>query len=384
MRRQADEIAADPALRAYGAALALLQVLAAYWIQRDGKLALLVPGRGAICWPLLPDCEWLRVLPLGALEVAASAWALSGLAVAAAFGRRGWAKRAFVGLLLLTLCEVALLALDFRLRRNQHYMALWVTGAFLLVPGKRRALPLLICGFYFWSGTLKLNWEWLSGAALYRPVWLFTGLWLVLACAYVIVLELVLVWGLLARRAWLFWGAFAQLVVFHIFLWPVLMFGILAIFPLCRLLPGPPAPSPRAAFALAALFAVFQLTPHLLPGDRVLTGEGRLFALHMFDAQVACEAWAEVRLADGGVLRESLLRHGEARTACDPILIHGFARNLCRARDAGRVDFVDFDVHLRSRRATEAELRTVIELPDFCEVRPHYNPFWHNRWIRVD
>jgi len=45
---------------------------------------------------------------------------------------------------------------------------------------------------------------------------------------------------------------------------------------------------------------------------------------------------------------------------------------------------VDFDVHLRSRRATETELRTVIELLDFCEEQPHYNPFWHNRWIEVD
>jgi hypothetical protein len=200
MRRQADEIAADPALRAYGAALALLHVLAAYWIRQNGKLGFLVPGAEAICWPLLPDCEWLRVLPREGLELATGLWAAGGLVVAAAFLYRRSARSAYAGLLLLTLFELALLALDFRLRRNQHSMALWVTGAFLLVPGKRNALRLLICLFYFWAGTLKLNWEWLSGAGLYQPVWLFTGKWLVAACAYVIVLELVIVWGLLARR----------------------------------------------------------------------------------------------------------------------------------------------------------------------------------------
>jgi hypothetical protein len=390
LRRPVEEIAADPALRAYGAALALLHVLSAFWIRLGGKLEWLAPDTEAICWPLLPDCEGLRVLSVAALERAALLWGAGGLAVAAALARRRWTGRAYLGLCLLVGVELAFLALDFRLRRNQHAMALWVTGAFLLVPGRRAALPALICLFYFWAGTLKLNWEWISGAALYRPVWLFSGPWLVAACIYVVALELVVVWGLLARRARWFWGAFGQVVVFHVFSWPVvgffypvLMFGILAIFPLCRWLPGPEPRSRRPALALAALYSALQLTPFSFPGDRTLTGEGRLFALHMFDARVTCEAWADVRLADGSVRRENLRRHAEARTSCDPILIHGFARNLCRARDAGRREFVDLDVHLRSRRASERELRTVIEQPDFCARMPRYHPFRHNEWIQA-
>jgi hypothetical protein len=364
-------------------------VLAACWIRLGGKLEWAAAGADAICWPLLPDCEGLRVLSLAGLERAAWLWGAGGLAVAAAFARRRWTGRAYAGLCLLVGVELAFLALDFRLRRNQHAMALWVTAAFLLVPGRRAALPALICLFYFWAGTLKLNWEWVSGAALYRPVWLFTGPWLVAACVYVVVLELGVVWGLLARRALWFWAAFAQVVVFHVFSWPVvgffypvLMFGILAIFPLRRWLPGPEPASRRPALALAALYSALQLTPHLFPGDRTLTGEGRLFALHMFDARVTCEAWADVRLADGSVRRENLRRHAEARTSCDPILIHGFARNLCRARDAGRREFADLDVNLRSRRTSERELRTVIDYPDFCARMPRYQALRHNDWIQ--
>ena len=168
------------------------------------------------------------------------------------------------------------------------------------------------------------------------------------------------------------------------FFYPILMFGILAIFPLTRLLAGPPAPSPRAAPALAALFAACQLAPRLLSGDPALTGEGRLFALHMFDARVTCQAWAELRRADGSRLPRNLRLHGEARTACDPIVIHGFARNLCRERDAGRLEFVDLDVHLLSRRASASEMHTVIDLPEFCAHLPRYRLFGHNEWIRTE
>ena len=68
------------------------------------------------------------------------------------------------------------------------------------------------------------------------------GVGVVAACAYVIVLELVVSWGLLARRAWIFWAAFAQFLLFHALSWqvvgffyPLLMFAILTIFPVSRL-----------------------------------------------------------------------------------------------------------------------------------------------------
>ena len=54
-------------------------------------------------------------------------------------------------------------------------MAFWACFVYLLIPGKRDAVRLLLVLFYFWAGTLKVNWEWISGAALYRPLWFFTG-----------------------------------------------------------------------------------------------------------------------------------------------------------------------------------------------------------------
>lgn len=393
-----DEIADDAALRATAAALALLHALTAYWLLHHDLAELLGRGADAICWPLFPDCERARVLSAPALEILFRLYGVASLAVAAAFWRRDRAPAATVGLFLLTVLKLAILALDFRLRRNQHYMALAATGVFLVVPNKREALRLLLVLFYVWAGTLKLSWEWLSGGALYRPLWLFTGVGVVVACAYVIVMELVVVWGLLARRRWIFWAAFAQVITFHVFSWnvvgyfyPLVMFCLLAVFPLCRLL-GPRDPAEglgvawwrgrgaTSSYVVAAAFSALQLAPHLYPGDTTLTGEGRLFALHMFDAQVECDAGAVLRFADGN--RQHVdLRGGEPRTGCDPIFVAGNARNLCRHRDAGDMTFTDLELTLRSRRTTDDRLTTVIALDDFCARAPGYDPVLHNDWI---
>src|SRR5687767_331283 len=51
------EIAADPALRWFGAALGVGHVLtAAFWLHSRLELTL-APGSEAICWPFLPDCH---------------------------------------------------------------------------------------------------------------------------------------------------------------------------------------------------------------------------------------------------------------------------------------------------------------------------------------
>ncbi|MBC8133750.1 MAG: hypothetical protein H7X95_12270, partial [Deltaproteobacteria bacterium] len=338
------EIAADPALRMYGMALALVNALTAYWFLSGDLAPTMAVGADAICWPLLPVCDTWRVLDVAGLNLVFRLYGVASVAVAVLFGFRRRVVVAYAGLFALTLLKVGLLALDFRLRRNQHYMALAATSTFLLVPNKRQALRLLIVLFYFWAGTLKLNREWLSGAGLYRPLWFFSGRGVELACAYVVLLELAMVWALLARRQWLFWGALGQVLLFHLFSWPVVgyfyplvMFGLLSLFPLCRLLrpeghgqgdgPGMLGSLLRggaapATYLVAGIFSALQLVPHLYPGDSALTGEGRLFALHMFDARVLCNARGILTLTDGQTQVVDL--HGRGgRTACDPVVVAG-------------------------------------------------------------
>ena len=398
LKQQVDEIAGDPALRAYGVALLATHVLTAFWLLNSGQADIVAAGQEAICWPLVPDCEALRVFSAAALQPIFAAYGVAALALCAAFARKNSTAIGWAGLLCLTVFKLAVIALDFRLRLNQHYMAFAVTGVFLLIPRKRESLQLLIVLFYFWAGTLKLNSDWLSGAALYHPLWLISGRAVILACAYVVALELVIVWGLLARRRGIFWTSFAQVLLFHVMSWavvgfyyPILMFMLLAIFPLARRSPSVGEGGSvfealsavrRAwpAWLVAGLFSLVQLSTHLYPGDTAITGEGRLFALHMFDARIVCEATATATFPDGS--REIVdLNIGSARTGCDPITVHGYARILCRRRESGVAAFDRLDLKLLARRATESELRPVVQIDDFCTKQPRYSPFLHNDWI---
>ena len=403
-RNQIAEIEADRVLRYYGVAMALLHVITVLWWLDQRVVAFLHAGAEAICWPLFQGCERLRVLGPAGLVWLLLVYLLGAIGVGRLFTAPRHTAAAYWGLVGLDVLKAAVMLLDFRLRMNQHYMAFAATLVFLFVPGKRNALRVLVALFYVWAGTLKLNWEWISGAGLYRPVWLFTGHGIIAACLYVIVLELVVSWGLLARRGCIFWGAFAQLIVFHVFSWPVvgffyplLMFAILGIYPMCRLMePLDRVDAPAGAGLLASLwrgregwptyltaagFSLLQLTPYTFPGDHALTGEGRLYALHMFDARPVCSGYAALRWADGTVTRRDLKLPLDTRIACDPAVFYSRARTLCRQRGPAGAGFRDLDLFLWARRATSAELRRVIAVESFCTRDIRYSPFRHNAWI---
>jgi hypothetical protein len=137
-----------------------------------------------------------------------------------------------------------------------------------------------------------------------------------------------------------------------------------------------------ATYAPAATFSLLQLSPYAFRGDQVITGEGRLYALHMFDARVYCEAYASVTGHDGTVRSVDLRLTYMPRINCDPIVIFNRARNLCTGRSGLATDVAELDLHLAARRATDPTLHEVINVPAFCKSALRYAPFRHNEWIR--
>lgn len=354
-------------------------------------------GADYACWPLWPGCEGIRAsLSPGLVRVAVCGMIAGGLAGAILFATRRTraAIATFVGTLM---TGVAVHSLDYRLRLNQTYMLGWVVLVLLLLPRRLQTLQGLVALFYFWAGALKLNREWLSGAALYAKPALVPDALLPASCVYVVVLEMVLLWGLFSASPRWRWAVYAQLLLFHAASWsvvgwyyPLLMAGITAVYPLVWLYAPEQAltwsrlRADRMGLTLAGVAAVFsglQLMPRLFPGDSAITGEGRLFALHMFDARVQCEGAANVSTSSGQHLRVPLINEGlEQRMRCDPIVLSAQVRRLCHKLQA-RPDSPRVDVAIDARRATDPAVQPLMHLDDACHQDLSYSLWHHNAWI---
>ena len=398
LSRQIQEIRADPALRFYGAALGAAHALAFLAWGRGTGPRIADPAT-SVCWPFFEDCfayrwlsgdQWTAVIFAGGLlSVAAASLLPSGKRATA-----GWAL-----LMAAELVRLLVFAQDYTLRLNQHYFLSFATWIYLFLPGKRNLLQYYLVFVYVWAGILKLDMEWLSGAALYDDPLFIPKALIPASCVYVVVLECLFSWGMLSRVRWIYWGTLAQLCLFHLvsfsvvgFYYPLLMYLLLTIFPLTYFLTGDRGPEnllgsllrgvqPRLTYGFLLGFSMLQLVPRAFPGDEALTGEGRLFAIHMFDARVVCQGAITQRFADRPDERIEIPNAGPPRTRCDPTVYFSQARRQCW-QNRGASGFVDLDLFIESRRQTEAELRTVVDVTNFCARAPSYTMLWPNDWIR--
>jgi hypothetical protein len=306
-------------------------------------------------------------------------------------------KAGFWLLLGLNILKLVIIAFDYRFRLNQHIMAFWLCATFLFIPKKVHSLKILILLFYFWSGLLKLNSEWLSGSAIYGHLWLSNSTILPWMCAYVVVLETIMIWCMVFDKKWLSWSVFIQLLIFHLFsysvvgfYYPVLMTLALFIFPLSWILSPADSTwkwlvskqaSSYACLGLIILFSLLQLIPRLMPGDSALTGEGRFFALHMFDSKSQCETKAFIKGQGGLTKIVDLQINHPIRIHCDPITYLSRARYLCKNASKQDARFLDLDLIIRSRRSNESHLHEIVNITNFCAQKISYSLFSHNDWI---
>lgn len=387
-RRQVDEIVEDPALRTYGVALCVCHLLAFVFWEHVSLPRMLSSGT-PVCWPFFDSCAELGRQSNGFWQIVLVAYA--GVSVLSALCLRGPRVRLGVaGVAVLFVLHLAILFQDFRLRLNQHSMLMWVGLAFLVAPHKRVTLKALIVAFYFFAGILKLDAEWLSGAALggHRP-WLVPKELLPAACWYVVLLELALIFGLFSRKKWLFLATLLQLGFFHLtsfpivgFFYPLLMLALLSIFVLDRRFPAP-AVTRRAWLSAAWLvvpFGLLQLLPLAMPGDSALTGQGRFLALHMFDAKLSCRATLTLHHAGRPAQAHEIKAKLPGRIACDPLVYFHLARGVCKAQQ-GKAGFEDLDLKLVSKRQT-GPLVTVVDQERFCSEPISYSAVTPNAWIR--
>lgn len=397
---QVEAMRNDRALHLYGVFVAFGHVLT-YLNWRAQNVAWQLSDKGeSICWPFFESCFEYRIFSRHDVQLILLSYGFASAIGVCLFLARRLCGVAYWWLLFVNVFKTFIYIQDYRLRLNQHYMLYFITFVFLFLPNKRDLLRYTLVVFYFWAAILKCNAEWISGSALYaNPLWVPHHL-IPASCVYVIILESLIVWGVLCGRGWVYWIALFQLFLFHLVSWPVvgffyplLMFALLTIFPLTffihdriagvrtsTLKPLLTGRQPTASYLFIAVFSLLQVMPMIIPGDERITGEGRLFALHMFDARVFCHGAITLKFKNG-IAKKITIPVGQVpRIQCDPAVYFSVGKRKCyELRDDPQ--FLDLDLCYQARRSHEQAMQPLVDIRNFCQQNLSYNLFTPNEWI---
>jgi hypothetical protein len=367
-KREAQEV---PALAWFGMSLAALHLVSLYfWWSAIPAFTSTLNG---FCWPAFPACESLRPFSYALVFGMRAAYLTAALAAGGLFGAKKWIP-AWWALLACEAIKLFIFAQDFRFMGNYHYILFMFGFVFLFLPKRISVIPALWVLVYVSAGALKLNAEWISGAA-FRDLPPWGDRFLPELQTYVIFIEVVIAWLLLSRTRAFFWIAVFHLACFHAasyfivgFYYPVICFVILGIlvwyarerFPL-------PRPQGRAAWVFLLLFVLAQVRFHLASSDGALTGVGRLGALNMFDVNSDCEAYAELESSKGIRIEVSTTPKGEAmRIQCDPVIFANFAHQICAQVQRGEMEGRQLLFQAYSRRSSDWTWRRIYNLKTDC------------------
>ena len=398
---QIHEIQHALALRVLGSGLALTHLCTyIFWFITSTFGMAKTATSEPICWPFIPHCADLNLFSPTGYQLYGLLYAGLALLAAATFLVPKAVPVAYGTLALLTVMKLYVFWLDYHLMGNYHYMPFLLTFVLMFVSEKTFTVRWLLFAFYFSAGLLKLNSEWLSGAALpdqwirpgTPPFWLREHGFLPLCCAYAFLLETVVGFALLSKKHWLNGAAFAQFIAFHIFsfwivgwFYPAVMFSVLAFYPAYWFSAQPQARRwewKTSSTVFLALFALAQAVPWMIPGDSSVTGQGRMFALNMFDSLTMCYSKSLARF-DGYNVDVSLSPNEVGtgvRIRCDPYVYFRRAKDLCAAlrEEPG---FSGLSLSLVSKRTSDMEFKEIVSVSDMCQEQISYSSLWPNPWI---
>lgn len=378
IRAQFHEIESDPLLRWYGFLLSFLIPLS--FLFMHGRSARIANASSlAQCWPFFPNCELHPLRGIGSAVMAGYWWISVALALFAAIHFvRGKVSYAWFTLAAAFLMKGFLQIADYSFMGNYHYMPYIVVIGFLLVPGKVQHLKLQIVLFYVFAGLLKLNYEWLSGAAIPQRIsWLSEPQFQTLTFL-VVILELGIVLGLFVRALPARSFALLSLAAFHVFsyqivgyFYPGVMLCLLSIFLLefrFQFRPFHFQNLSKLSKIALSIFILAQLVPFLSGKDPAIHTSWRLPSLNMFDAAVKCEGGIYMKRKNETI--EYIPDHRASlaiRVRCDPAIFLSEARRICKENSHDPA-FQNIDVFLVARRTTDKAFDVVLQERDVCRA----------------
>ncbi len=391
---QIQRISRNLSLRVYGAALALTHIWTYFYWQGNNFFLNSQSGINAepVCFPWFPDCDLFREsLSMQSWGIVLYTYLVFSCLGLTFFLSKKTLKIAYYTLLLTTGFKFLLHMSNYNFMGNYHYMIYLVTLAYLFLPQKVEVIKHLIVGFYLAAGFLKINVDWLSGAAMIRSPYIGGNL-LVFSLYYVVLLELVIVFGLLHANSWVRRLTLLQFAAFHLFSWhivgffyPMVMFSLLSLYFFDEwliykgdkkvadyLLPLFQGKASKTLYGTLVIFVILQGIPFLLVPDPSLSGTARLSSLNMFDSKTDCHHLLVAKTRQGTVHIRRPMKNLGTRLKCDPLVYLNQAYRLCR-ENKEKKEIERLSLFLFSRRITERQFYKTLDLPDVCSLK---NPLW--------
>lgn len=369
--------------RLYGLFLSLNHILTLFfWSAFDFKFGLIaklsLPPWNF--WPFIPSSLSFAVSQMAA-PVVASYISLSLLTVMAFAWPRSPEKLLWPLFSLTFLLKLLIYFSSYDFMGNYHYMANIMMAAFILTRAHLKSLQIVLVLFYFGAGLIKLNWEWISGAALLRES-ILQGPLLIAACCYVVLLEVVLIWGLFSKNPKLQKLTLAQLVCFHLFSWhivgfyyPLIMLLMLTVFFLEPQRPQLLDLRRRPGLILYCfVFLAAQAYPKLLGKNESVSAEGRMFSLNMLDAKSECLVTLSTSFKENQIYIDNPLELA-TRIKCDPLVHLNYARTLCT--DENPQIFLNID----AKKTTDLNYTNFVKGLNVCDRSVRYSLFG-NSWVQ--
>ena len=389
LKNQIEEIKNTPGLCLFGAFLSVSHIYAitlwnknSFFVSRLSQL-----NSEVICFPFFPNCDLYAVFSDSQLQNFLYFYLGLSLVTLFCFLQKKLTTYAFALLFVLFIFKISIHLSNYNFMGNYHYMANIIYFSFLFVPNKKAIIKYLIVGFYFAAGLLKLNIEWLSGAAMISPPYIMGDL-LVASLFYVVILELLFSFGLLSANKYIRWFSLAQFTAFHIFSWhivgffyPMMMFTFLSIFlideyqyyrknltPIDHLDLFIKLKEKPSTYLIIIIFSLMQIFPFMFTNDPSKSGALRLSSLNMFDAKVHCKLLIVAHKKGQVVHLATSRRRKGVRIQCDPVVYLNQVNQLCR-KNKQTPEFDRLSISISSRRSTELDFKPVLFLKDACSQK---------------
>ena len=351
-------------------------------------------NENALCWPNFLNCNLIRFNSPEFTTFFLYFYLSISILACFFFLKNKTIKYGYFLFIISTIIKFIIFSMDYRLMGNYHYMHFIVSFFYLFIPHKINFIPLLIVLFYFFAGLLKIqNTEWFTGMAIFKNYPYFINEFTFqLLCLCVVLLEMIGSWFLILKTKFkklffLFFLIFHTVSYYFVgYYYPLVMYSLIAIFPIKWLFHNNKRIKPSQLLipgtVCIIIFISLQIIPLSIKGDGSLTGEGRLFALNMFDAHTDCSSQMILKFKNKTIESNFSKKWLSVRIHCDPYIYFNRAQKICSFYKENK-NFIDIDLTLLSKLKSSLFYTKVIDEKNICRKNLSYSTWRKNKWIHT-